>query len=305
MTDSGTPEGSSTPPPAGEPPGADPDVTVPRPVDPPPTSGYGQDPTISQPVYPPPAPGYGPDPTVAQPVYPPSGPPTSVPDPTTVGYAQATPYGDQPPPDQRDRHRGLVWVVVGLGVVIVALLGGLIWALSRNQDVTTTAATTITSSSTTTSTTSPPATPPSTAIDHGTGEGAGGGGPSGGGGSGGGGGGSGGGGGGGGGHPSSTTTTTSPPPQVTSVTAPSTFSCGGMGTVPPVTQLTLSWNTTNAQSVTVAIDDPNGAYQSGLPPNGSLLVPAPCSSGDTQTYYVIAIGAGGTRATKSVTTTGV
>ncbi len=54
----------------------------------------------------------------------------------------------------------------------------------------------------------------------------------------------------------------------------------------------------------MSIDDPNGTYQSGLPANGSLQVPAPCAQGEKQTYYVTAIGAGGGKSTKSTTTTG-
>ena len=45
-------------------------------------------------------------------------------------------------------------------------------------------------------------------------------------------------------------------------------------------------------------------YQSGLPANGSMELPAPCT-GDTQTYYVIAHGTGGATATKSATTNGI
>jgi hypothetical protein len=64
-------------------------------------------------------------------------------------------------------------------------------------------------------------------------------------------------------------------------------------------QLTLSWATSNATSVEVAIDHPGGLYDTG-PANGSLQVPAPCA-GDTQTYYVTAIDSDGRRSTKNLT----
>jgi hypothetical protein len=52
----------------------------------------------------------------------------------------------------------------------------------------------------------------------------------------------------------------------------------------------------------VAIDSPGGIYDSGLPANGSLTLSAPCG-GESNTYYVIAVGSGGQQATGSATTT--
>ena len=257
----------------------------------------------------PPQPPIDPDATVANPIVPPaagqpgaSGQP-GVQDPTAYGYAQGSPYGDIPPPADDGKRKGLVIAVVGLGIAAALLLAGLLWALLRNTDEVATTATTAKVSSTTTSSSSTTSTTaPTTSTTAGGGGGGGNGG-------GGGGGGNNGGGGGGGGQPSTTkapttTTTTAPAPQVTSVSAPSTWTCGGGPNSPPNTQLTLNWNTSNAQSVTVSIDDPNGTYQSGLPANGSLQVPAPCAQGEKQTYYVTAIGAGGAKSTKSTTTTG-
>jgi hypothetical protein len=63
--------------------------------------------------------------------------------------------------------------------------------------------------------------------------------------------------------------------------------------------LTLTWTTTNAESVDVAIEDPDGIYASG-PANGSMEVPAPCD-GDSQTYYVTAIGEDGATDTQELT----
>jgi hypothetical protein len=62
----------------------------------------------------------------------------------------------------------------------------------------------------------------------------------------------------------------------------------------------LTWTSARATSVEIAIDNPGGVYQDGLPPNGSLEVPAPCG-GDTQTYYVTAIDDIGDRSTQTLT----
>lgn len=87
-----------------------------------------------------------------------------------------------------------------------------------------------------------------------------------------------------------TTAPTSTDPTVDSIEA-SDISCPD--------PITLSWTTSNAESVEVSIDDPNGLYDTG-PANGSMEVPAPCGA-DTQTYYVTAIGSGGTTATDEIT----
>lgn len=105
--------------------------------------------------------------------------------------------------------------------------------------------------------------------------------------------------------PPTTPPTTAPEPQpaVTSVTAPADFACSAGPYYTGSNTLTLEWTTTNAVSVSVAIDSPTGIYQSNLPANGSLELSGPCG-GDTNTYYVIAVAADGTTATDSVVTTG-
>ncbi len=86
---------------------------------------------------------------------------------------------------------------------------------------------------------------------------------------------------------------------VTSISSnPATAPCGGT----PTTEVTLTWKTTQAASVTIGIDSP-GAYQEGLPPNGSLTLPyTGCSNGNNKvTYYVIAKGFNGVDAiTKTI-----
>jgi len=300
------PSGQSLPPAGGQPPQPpiDPDATVANPIVPPAAGQPGA--PGQQPVGQPGQPGaYGQQPGQAG-AYGQPGQPGAQ-DPTAYGYAQGSPYGDVPPPADDGKRKGLVIAVVGLGIAVAILLAGLLWALLRKTDEVATTATTAKVTSTTTSSTSTTSTTAPTTSTTTGGDNGGGGGNNGGGGNGGGGG-NNGGGGGGGGQPSTTkaptTTSTAPAPQVTSVNAPSTWTCGGGPYSPPNSQLTLSWNTSNAQSVTVAIDSPGGTFQSGLPANGSLQVPAPCAKGETQTYYVTAIGAGGAKSTKSTTTTG-
>jgi hypothetical protein len=89
--------------------------------------------------------------------------------------------------------------------------------------------------------------------------------------------------------PATTTTAPSTAPSVTSIDA-SEFTCPG--------DLTLSWTTTNATSVEVAIDNPGGVFDTG-PANGSMSVPAPCG-GDSQTYFVTAIAGNGDRITQQL-----
>jgi hypothetical protein len=92
--------------------------------------------------------------------------------------------------------------------------------------------------------------------------------------------------------PSSTTTTSTTvaaAPSIDSLTA-SPIACPD--------PLTLTWTSTNAVSVEVAIDNPGGVFDTG-PPSGSMQVPAPCGT-DTQTYYVTAIGSGGERSTETL-----
>lgn len=91
---------------------------------------------------------------------------------------------------------------------------------------------------------------------------------------------------------------------VTSITAPSTHVCSDAPEDVGSTQLTLTWVTTGAASVTISIDDPDGPFATGLPPSGSLVVPAPCAP-DANSYYVTAITADGSTSTRSITTRGV
>jgi len=58
---------------------------------------------------------------------------------------------------------------------------------------------------------------------------------------------------------------------------------------------TVSWKATGAASVTIAIDNPSGAYDSGLPAEGKTQIPATC--GDTQDVYIIPVAADGTAGT--------
>ncbi len=99
--------------------------------------------------------------------------------------------------------------------------------------------------------------------------------------------------------PATPAPTTVPVLGVTSITSnPSTAPCGDN----PTSEVTLTWKTTQAASVTIGIDSP-GAYQEGLAPNGSLALPfTGCSNGNNKvTYYVIAKGQNGVDAiTKSI-----
>jgi hypothetical protein len=66
----------------------------------------------------------------------------------------------------------------------------------------------------------------------------------------------------------------------------------------------LSWETTGATSVTVAVDKPSDTKFSDQPPTGQALVPGPCSP-HSHVYYVIAKAADGKQVIKSATTKGV
>ncbi len=96
-----------------------------------------------------------------------------------------------------------------------------------------------------------------------------------------------------------TTAATAPDPVVVSVGGTAALTCaeataGG-------NQTSISWTTTGAASVDVSIDGP-GAFETGLSPNGSLAIPAPC--GDTQVVAVTAIGSTGIRSDpRSITVT--
>jgi hypothetical protein len=58
---------------------------------------------------------------------------------------------------------------------------------------------------------------------------------------------------------------------------------------------TVSWSVTGASSVTIAIDNPAGAYVTDLPVAGSTQIPATC--GDTQDVYIVPVAADGTAGT--------
>lgn len=101
-------------------------------------------------------------------------------------------------------------------------------------------------------------------------------------------------------------TTTTQPTTTTSTSTTSTTAAPAAPSIDSLTAsevacpdpLTLSWTSTNAVSVEVAIDNPGGVFDTG-PPNGSMEVPAPCGA-DTQTYYVTAISSSGDRSTETL-----
>jgi hypothetical protein len=56
----------------------------------------------------------------------------------------------------------------------------------------------------------------------------------------------------------------------------------------PPPSVSISWSATNADSVYIAIDNPNGAFQQNLPLTGSISdLPFGCPG--THTYYVVAV----------------
>ncbi len=98
--------------------------------------------------------------------------------------------------------------------------------------------------------------------------------------------------------PAPTTTTTRPPsnPFVTSITPDTTLTCveaNAFGN-----QFEIEWTTEDAESVRVAIDG-FGTFQDGLPPNGSIDIPATC--GDVQIVRVTAIGFDGNESGAEIT----
>jgi hypothetical protein len=112
---------------------------------------------------------------------------------------------------------------------------------------------------------------------------------------------------------SSTTTTTLP---VTTTTPPTTLvpaptinqftanqnpvSC------PSTTKVSLTWATTNAQGVTVSIDDPNGPF-GNYGADGTQSFPFACGNGPgsvQHTYFLRANGAGGQNTQKQIVVTG-
>jgi hypothetical protein len=67
-------------------------------------------------------------------------------------------------------------------------------------------------------------------------------------------------------------------------------------------QMTISWATTLADSVTIGIDNP-GAFEQNLPPSGSLDVPFSACPGGKVTYYVIAKKSNGDQITRTIVVT--
>ena len=71
-------------------------------------------------------------------------------------------------------------------------------------------------------------------------------------------------------------------------------------TVPPTNPptLTITWSATGADSVYIAIDNKDGAYEQNLPLSGSYVLNLNCSG--SHTYWVVAIK-GGVKDYKSTT----
>ncbi len=71
----------------------------------------------------------------------------------------------------------------------------------------------------------------------------------------------------------------------------------------PSQPVKVTWTATGADSVYVAIDNPDGPFESGLPLSGSIDLPDPCPGPYSHTYYVVAVK-GSQKAVKSKTLTG-
>jgi hypothetical protein len=67
---------------------------------------------------------------------------------------------------------------------------------------------------------------------------------------------------------------------------------------PPQLFVRITWNAVNADSVYVAIDNPDGPFEQGLPTNGSYDLPFNCPG--PHTMYVVAVK-GNTKAVKQAT----
>lgn len=93
-------------------------------------------------------------------------------------------------------------------------------------------------------------------------------------------------------------------PAVVTLDAPATYTCGSGPYYDTPAVITLRWTSVDAVSVTVAIDDPNGAFMTDLAPIGELEVPAPCTP-ESRTYYVVAVGADGSTHIRSHTIQGI
>lgn len=100
---------------------------------------------------------------------------------------------------------------------------------------------------------------------------------------------------------STTTTTTAQGPQINQFTvSQNPVSC------PATTQITLTWATQNAQSVTISIDNPNGPFGT-YSPSGQQQVPFACGGGPGPTQHVYFLAANGTnnqKTQKSIQVTG-
>lgn len=98
--------------------------------------------------------------------------------------------------------------------------------------------------------------------------------------------------------PATSPPVTSPPkPVITSFSIPKTVSCAGE----QVPYISLSWTTSNASAVSLAIDGP-GVYKNYQGGSGSDSVPFSCVG--PHTYLLTATGSAGS-SSKSVTVTGV
>jgi actin-like ATPase involved in cell morphogenesis len=93
------------------------------------------------------------------------------------------------------------------------------------------------------------------------------------------------------------TATTVPTPTVTNVDAPESLLCDEARA--NGNQVEVRWETTNAASVSVSIDGP-GPFETGLPPNGSLMIPASCD--DIQTVIVTPFDSDGDAGTTQTVT---
>lgn len=100
---------------------------------------------------------------------------------------------------------------------------------------------------------------------------------------------------------STTSTTTAQGPQINQFTvSQNPVSC------PATTQITLTWATQNAQSVTISIDNPNGPFGT-YSPSGQQQVPFACGGGPGPTqhvYFLTANGANNQKTQKSIQVTG-
>ena len=71
----------------------------------------------------------------------------------------------------------------------------------------------------------------------------------------------------------------------------------------PSQPVRVTWTATGADSVYIAIDNPDGPFATGLPLSGSYDLPDPCPGPYSHTYYVVAVK-GAQKAVKSKTLTG-